>query len=322
MAFAVWTEVGSPSSLGELVLSVWSRRAGPGPRRTGRPRRPRPGSGSRPGRRSAPAPTGRPLDQQSPATARGPRCRTSRPSGRPASPASSSSSRCGVGRTGGGQRQQAGRPAARLTRRRLQAGHHVEVEQAAGAGPDRLAVVRVHRAAGEQHRVGPGCVGGAQDGAGVARVVGFDQHRQQPRARRPALGQRGRRTGADGDQALRRDRLADSAAAASVADHVSPAPGQQSGVRLDRLGGGEQLEHCVRPATAPRERPGRPRQETARPRGGPAAGEPPGRREPGVGVRAEQVRQRRASERRRRRCPRPRRPAWPPRPARRRPARR
>jgi hypothetical protein len=81
------------------------------------------------------------------------------------------------------------------------------MEQAAGTGAYRLAVVRVDRLAREDHRTGAGRVGRAQHRARVARVPYAGEHRDQPRPLRECLRQRHVDRRADRDQALRRDGL-------------------------------------------------------------------------------------------------------------------
>jgi hypothetical protein len=85
-----------------------------------------------------------------------------------------------------------------------------QMEDAADGGAHRLRAVRVDRVAGHDHRVGAGGIGEPDDGAGVARIGRFHQHREQPR---PG-GKRGvniagerRRQGAAGGDALRGHRV-------------------------------------------------------------------------------------------------------------------
>src|SRR4051794_35035648 len=55
-----------------------------------------------------------------------------------------------------------------------------QVEDAAGAGPDRLGVVEVHRVRAHQDGVGPERVGAADDGTQVPRVPDLVTEHNQP----------------------------------------------------------------------------------------------------------------------------------------------
>ena len=108
----------------------------------------------------------------------------------------------------GGENPQA-RPAcsAATVCRQPHAGDDRQVEEAARAGPDALAVVDVDGGVGEDHRVRARRVGGAQHGARVARVPDVGEQRDQDRPRRGDLVKRHVDEVADREQALRGDRL-------------------------------------------------------------------------------------------------------------------
>ncbi len=84
-------------------------------------------------------------------------------------------------------------------RREVLDGHDRQVEQRARGRAHRLGVERLHAAWAEHDGVGPRRVGGADDGAEVARVgrPGQDRHESQP-----AVGQRRRLGADDGEDAL------------------------------------------------------------------------------------------------------------------------
>ena len=84
--------------------------------------------------------------------------------------------------------------------------HHRQVEQAAGRGPNALAVVRVDTLVSQHHRARASGVGGPQDRTGVAGVADVHQHGDQPG---PLLQRRRERhveERADGHDALRSHR--------------------------------------------------------------------------------------------------------------------
>ena len=128
---------------------------------------------------------------------------------RPVRPPAASRSSSGAGAAVGGQHPQPG--GAQRARPRSASGAPVTT----GRWNRLPAEARTHlllygstEAAGEDHAVGPGRVGGAQHRAGVARVADVGQDdRDQPRAGVGQLGQRDVDEPADRQQALRRDGL-------------------------------------------------------------------------------------------------------------------
>jgi hypothetical protein len=115
------------------------------------------------------------------------------------------------------------------------------VEQAAGAGPYALAVVRVDRLPGEDHGTGAGRVGGAQYRPRVARVADPGQDRDQPGRAGQRVGQRYVDRRAHRDEPLRRDGLGEPGQRVLV--HDRDRAGGQVGVPRRRGGRGEQLRH-------------------------------------------------------------------------------
>jgi hypothetical protein len=58
--------------------------------------------------------------------------------------------------------------------------NHRHVEEGPGGGPHRLGVVDVHRGGREDHRLGPGGVGGSEDRPGVPGIPHLHQDRDEP----------------------------------------------------------------------------------------------------------------------------------------------
>ena len=154
-------------------------------------------------------------------------------------------------------------------------------------GPHALAVVRVDGVAGEDHRARAGRVGGAQHGAGVARVADLGEHRAPAGARRARACASGtsrcRQTatspcGCDGLGQRRqrvvghRRRPAASARAAVAAS---------SGYRSSAVGGAEQLGDHARPREGLADRLRALGEEPAGWRRGPGGAAAAGQRQPG-----------------------------------------
>ena len=87
------------------------------------------------------------------------------------------------------------------------AGHHRQVEQAAGARADALGVVDVDAGVGQDDGLGARGVGGPQHRPGVAGIADPGQDGDQPRPSRQGRCRRDVDQPADGEQALRGDRL-------------------------------------------------------------------------------------------------------------------
>ena len=128
--------------------------------------------------------------------------------------------------TVGGQHHQACRLGRADGGDRVRLDGHGQVEGAADAGAQRLGVVEVDRAAGQDDRVGTGGVGTAHDGAGVAGVTDVGADGDQPRVLGDGPVELDVDEAAHGHDAGRTDRVAERGQRAVVDQGAAYAGGQ------------------------------------------------------------------------------------------------